>query len=82
MSLKLIDNDNKSKETSMNEMLRILEERHPHPVSVIEMASIVNVPVEKVKIFFRFLAKYSFIEYDEQRETAVIHADFLSLEEE
>ena len=63
----------------MDTILNILEDQHPH--SVAEIASLVNISAEKVELFFRFLAKYSFITYDEQRETAVICVDFLSLKE-
>ena len=60
-----------------NSIIHILEDQHSHSVS--EIASSTNIPAEKVELFLRFLAKYSFITYDEQRETAVICADFLSL---
>lgn len=63
--------------SEMDAIIHILEDLHPH--SVTEIASIVNIPAEKVELFFRFLAKYSFIKYDERRKTAVIHADFSAL---
>ena len=66
-------------EMDIDMILRILEEQYPLSMSVVEIASLVNLPVEKVELFLRFLAKYSFITYDEQRETAVIRTDFLSL---
>ncbi len=61
------------------DILRILEDQYPLPMPEVEIASRVNLPVEKVELFLRFLAKYSFITYDEQRKTAVVCADFLSL---
>jgi hypothetical protein len=33
--------------------------------------------VEKVDVFLGFLARYSFISYDEKAKTAIISADFL-----
>ncbi|MBC8521167.1 MAG: hypothetical protein H8D26_04145 [Methanomicrobia archaeon] len=65
----------------MNMILRILEDQYPHSVSAMEIASLVNVPVEKVELFLRFLAKYGFITHDEKRKTAVMCADFFLLEE-
>ncbi len=67
------------KEMDIDMILRILEDQYPLPVSEVEITSLVNLPVEKVELFLRFLAKYSFITYDEQRETAVIRTDFSSL---
>ena len=58
-----------------NSIIHILEDRYPH--SVAEIASSVNLSAEKAEFFLRFLAKHSFITYDEQRETAVISTDFL-----
>ena len=58
-------------------IMHILEDKHRHSVSAI--AAYTNIPAEKVELFLRFLAEYSFIKYDEQRKTAVIRADFLSL---
>ena len=69
----------KKKEMDIDMILRILEEQYPLSMSEVEITSRVNLPVEKVELFLRFLAKYSFITYDEQRETAVISTDFLSL---
>ena len=69
----------KKKEMDIDMILRILEDQYPLSMSEVEITSLVNLPVEKVELFLRFLAKYSFITYDEQRETAVICADFLSL---
>ena len=60
-----------------NPIIHILEDQHSHSVS--EITSCTNIPAEKVELFLRFLAKYSFITYDEQGETAVICTDFLSL---
>jgi len=60
-----------------NTIIHFLEDQQLHSVSGI--ASYTNIPAEKVELFLRFLAKHSFITYDEQRETAVICADFLSL---
>jgi predicted transcriptional regulator len=58
-------------------IMDIMEDQQPH--SVVELASRTNMPAETVELFLRFLAKYLFITYDEQRETAVMCADFLSL---
>ena len=69
----------KKKEMDIDMILRILEDQYPLSMSEVEITSRVNLPVEKVELFLRFLAKYSFITYDEQRETAVISTDFLSL---
>ena len=69
----------KEMDININMILRILEDQYPLSMSEVEITSRVNLPVEKVELFLRFLAKYSFITYDEQRETAVISTDFLSL---
>jgi len=69
----------KKKEMDIDMILRILEDQYPLSMSEVEITSLVNLPVEKVELFLRFLAKYSFITYDEQRETAVISTDFSSL---
>ncbi len=60
-----------------NSIMHILEDQHSHSVS--EIASYIDIPAETVALFLRFMAKYSFITYDEQNETAVICSDFLSL---
>ena len=67
----------KEMDININMILRILEDQYPLSMSEVEITSRVNLPVEKVELFLRFLAKYSFITYDEQRETAVISTDFL-----
>jgi len=72
-------NDNAEEQVEMNTILRILEHQYPLSMSAVDIASLVNIPAEKVELFLRFLAKYSFITYDEHRKTAVIHTDFLSL---
>ena len=69
----------KKKEMDIDMILRILEDQYPLSMSEVEITSRANLPVGKVELFLRFLAKYSFITYDEQRETAVISTDFLSL---
>jgi len=66
-------------EMVMNMILRILEDKYPLSISEVEIASLVNLPVGKTELFLRFLAKYSFITYDEHRKTAVVCTDFLSL---
>jgi len=66
-------------EEQMDAILRILEDQHPH--SVAEIASLVNISADEVESFLRFLAKYSIVTYDEERKTAIIRADFLSLKE-
>jgi predicted transcriptional regulator len=66
-------------EKRMNAILRILE--HQHPPSVSEIASRVNTSEEKVELFLRFLAKYGFVTYDEDKKTATIRADSFSLKE-
>ena len=66
-------------EKRMNAILRILEDQHPHSVS--EIASRVNTSEEKVELFLRFLAKYEFVTYDEDKKTATIRADSFSLKE-
>ena len=66
-------------EMVMNMILRILEDKYPLSMSEVEIASLVNLPVGKTELFLRFLAKYSFITYDEHRKTAVVCTDFLSL---
>jgi Mn-dependent DtxR family transcriptional regulator len=48
---------------------------------VAEIASLVNISAEKVESFVRFLAKHGIVTYDEERKTAIIRADFLSLQE-
>jgi len=53
-------------EKRMNAILRILEDQHPHSVS--EIASRVNTSEEKVGLFLRFLAKYGFATYDEDKK--------------
>jgi len=69
----------KKKEMDIDMILSILEDQYPLSMSEVEITSLVNLPVEKVELFLRFLAKYSFITYDKQRETAVISTDFLLL---
>ena len=64
-------------ENRMNAILRILEDQNPHSVS--EIASRIKMSEEKVELFLRFLAKYEFITYDEERKTAIIRADTSSL---
>ena len=71
--------DNAEEQVEMNMILRILEDQYPILMSEIEIASLINIPVEKVELFLHFLAKYSIITYDEQRETAIICTDFSSL---
>jgi len=61
----------------VDSITHILEDQRSHSVS--EIASCTNIPAEKVELFLRFLAKYSFITYDEQKKTAVICDDFFSL---
>ena len=68
-------------EENMKAILRILEDKFPLPVSVPEITSGVNISAEKVELFLRFLAKYGFVTYDEEKKIATIHADFLSLKE-
>jgi len=72
-------NDNAEEQVEMNTILRILEHQYPLSISAVDIASLVNIPAEKVELFLRFLAKYSFITYDEQKKTAVICDDFFSL---
>ena len=72
-------NDNAKEQVEMNTILRTLEYQYPLSMSEVEIASLVNISAEKVELFLHFLAKYSFITYDEQRKTAVTCADFLSL---
>jgi Mn-dependent DtxR family transcriptional regulator len=64
------------KEKRMDAILRILEDQKTHSVS--EIASRVNISEEKVELFLRFLAKYEFVTYDEERKTAVMRADSFS----
>jgi len=61
-------------------ILRILEERYPHSVSGIEIASLLNLSEENVDFLLGFLAKYTLITYDDREKTAVISADFSALE--
>jgi len=74
-----MSNAEEKMEMVMNMILRILEDKYPLSMSEVEIASLVNLPVGKTELFLRFLAKYSFITYDEHRKTAVICTDFLSL---
>ena len=74
-----MSNAEEKMEMVMNMILRILEDKYPLSMSEVEIASLVNLPVGKTELFLRFLAKYSFITYDEHRKTAVICNDFLSL---
>lgn len=64
----------------INAILHILEDRFPRSVSERELASFANLPAEKVGSFLGFLAKYSFVIYDEREKTAVIRPDFSALE--
>jgi len=66
-------------EKQMNAILRILEDQQPHSVS--EIASRVNTSEEKVELFLRFLAKYGFVTYDEDKKTATIRAASFWLKE-
>ena len=68
-------------EEKMKSIIRILEDQFPLPVSVSEITSGVNISAGNVKSFLRFLAKYGFVTYEEERKIATIHADFLSLKE-
>ena len=68
-------------EGKMKAILRILEDKFPLPMPVSEITSGVNISAEKVESFLRFLAKYGFVTYEEERKIATIHADFLSLKE-
>ena len=72
-------NDNTEEQGEINTILRILEDQYPLSMPKVEIASLVNISAEKIELCLRFLAKYSFITYDEQRETAVICTDFFSL---
>jgi len=65
-----------NKEKLMDAILRILEDQKIHSVS--EIASRVNITEEKVELFLRFLAKYEFVTYDEERKTAVMRSDSFS----
>jgi len=65
-----------NKEKLMDAILRILEDQKTHSVS--EIASRVNISEEKVELFLRFLAKYEFVTYDEERKTAVMRSDSFS----
>jgi len=65
-----------NKEKLMDAILRILEDQKTHSVS--EIASRVNITEEKVELFLRFLAKYEFVTYDEERKTAVMRSDSFS----
>ena len=73
-----MNKDNAEEQMKINAILRILEDKYPQSVSENEIASLVNLSTEKVDFFFGFLAKFSFIIYDEKEKTAVICADFSS----
>jgi hypothetical protein len=72
--------DSAEEQLKLHAILRILEDRYPHAVSGIEIASLVDLSAEKVGSFLGFLAKYSFVIYDETEKTAAIRADFSALE--
>ena len=61
----------------LNRLLRILEDLHPY--SVPRIASLMDIPEDKVTLLVRFLAKYHIINYDEAEDTAVICTDFFTL---
>ena len=79
LTLKAMKKDNVEERRKIDAILRILEDHYPNSISKIEIASLVNLPTEKVDSFLAFLAKYSFIAYDEKEKKAVIRADFSSL---
>ena len=76
-----MNTDIAEEQKKINVILRILEEHYPHSVSGVEIASLLNLSVEKVESFLGFLAKYSFISYDKKGKMAIISADFSSLSE-
>lgn len=61
-------------------IIRILEDRYPHAVSELELASLLNLPEENVDSLLGFLAKYSFIAYDEEEKKAIITPEFSMLD--
>jgi hypothetical protein len=61
----------------LERILRILEDQRVH--SITEVVERVHLPAEQVAFFFRFLAAYSFISYNELGETAIISTELLSL---
>jgi hypothetical protein len=70
-------NNDVEADPKMNKLLRILEDMHPY--SVAGIASLLDVPEDKVTFFLRFLAKYHIITYNEAEETAVLCTDFFAL---
>ncbi|RZN42969.1 MAG: hypothetical protein EFT35_01335 [Methanophagales archaeon ANME-1-THS] len=72
--------DSAEEHLKLQAILHILEDRYPHAVSGLEIASLVDLSAEKVGSFLGFLAKYSFITYNETEKTALIRADFSALE--
>jgi hypothetical protein len=67
-------------QTGIHAILHILEDRYPHSVSGIEIASLLNLSEENVDFLLGFLAKYALIAYDEGEKTAIISADFSTLD--
>ena len=61
----------------IDKILHILEDHHVH--SLTEIAERVHLSAEQVALLFRFLATYSFIIYNEQKETAVLCTELLAL---
>jgi hypothetical protein len=72
-----MNNNDVEADLKMNKLLRILEDMHPY--SVAGIASLLDVPEDKVAFFLRFLAKYHIITYNEAEETAVLCTDFFAL---
>jgi len=62
-------------EKQMDAVIRILEDQKHYSVS--EIAPCVSISAKKIELFLRFLAKYGFVTYDENRKKAIICADFL-----
>jgi hypothetical protein len=55
-------------------IMALLEDQNPHSLS--ELASHANIPVWKVNAFINFLAKYTLVTYDEQKQLVVISPEF------
>ena len=72
-----MNNNDVEADLKMNKLLHILEDMHPY--SVAGIASLLDVPEDKVTFFLRFLAKYHIITYNEAEETAVLCTDFFAL---
>jgi hypothetical protein len=59
-------------------IMEIVEDQNPH--SLLELATRANLPVQVVRAFVHFLAKYALVTYDGQKQIVVISPEFAMLD--